>query len=64
MKQLAECAGLWLAEGDNKTNSEITFTNNCLELILFFRQVIEEIYKGSNKPRLYIYSPNKRKIIT
>ena len=35
-KQISECVGLWLAEGDNKTISEITFTNNCIELILFF----------------------------
>ena len=31
--EIAECVGLWLAEGDNKTRMEITFTNNCLFLI-------------------------------
>ena len=32
-KEIAECVGLWLAEGDNKTTAEVTFTNNCFELI-------------------------------
>ncbi len=36
--QLAECVGLWLAEGDNKSRGEITFTNNCYELIKHFSQ--------------------------
>lgn len=63
MKELAECIGLWLAEGDSKTKAEVTFTNNCIELILFFQKVINGIYKGDNKPRLYIYSPTKRKPI-
>lgn len=63
MHELAECIGLWLAEGDNKTKAEVTLTNNCLELILFFQRVIKNIYKGHNKPRLYIYSPNKKRLI-
>jgi len=50
-KELVECVGLWLAEGDNKTNQEITFTNNCLELILFFQENISNVYFGKNKPR-------------
>lgn len=61
-KELAECVGLWLAEGDNKTIREITFTNNCLELILFFQRVIEKIYTGNNKPHLYIYSPTEKQL--
>ena len=63
MKELAECVGLWLAEGDNKTKYEVTFTNNCIELILFFQKIIKSAYNGTNKPRLYIYSPTKRKVI-
>lgn len=61
-KEIAECVGLWLAEGDNKTKAEITFTNNCLELILFFQRVIRKIYAGNNKPRLYVYSPTERQL--
>ncbi|MBT4835630.1 hypothetical protein HON86_03375 [Candidatus Woesearchaeota archaeon] len=61
-KQISECVGLWLAEGDNKTISEITFTNNCIELILFFHETINSIYTGDNKPRIYVYSPSKRKL--
>lgn len=60
--KIAECAGLWLAEGDSKTKSEVTFTNNCLELILFFKDNIKKIYTGKSKPRLYIYSPTSRQL--
>lgn len=52
--KLAECVGLWLAEGDRKTKSEITFTNNCWDLIkLFYLEVIKN-YDGA--PRIYVYS--------
>lgn len=52
--EIAECVGLWLAEGDNKTKSEITFTNNCLTLIkLFYSRIICK-YEGN--PRIYVYS--------
>jgi hypothetical protein len=55
--KLVECVGLWLAEGDNKTKSEITFTNNCPDLIkLFYYSVILK-YKG--RPRIYTYSPSR-----
>ncbi|MFH1181787.1 MAG: hypothetical protein V1702_02415 [Candidatus Woesearchaeota archaeon] len=54
--ELAECVGLWLAEGDSKTKSEVTFTNNCKELILHFHNNLKRIYLGSNLPRIYIYS--------
>ncbi len=59
-KEIAECVGLWLAEGDNKTNYEITFTNNCFDLVILFHGVIKSIY-GIKKfrPRLYSYSKNK-----
>jgi len=63
-KEIAECAGLWLAEGDKKTNKEVTFTNSSIELILFFQKVIESLYQGKNKSRLYIYSPSPRIMIT
>lgn len=29
---VARCAGLWLAEGDTKSKSELTFTNNCIDI--------------------------------
>lgn len=61
-KKLGECVGLWLAEGDSKTNQEITFTNNSIELILFFHETIMKFYTGKNKPRIYVYSPSFRKI--
>jgi hypothetical protein len=63
-KQTAECVGLWLAEGDKKTIREVTFTNNCFELILFFHDTIKSVYNGPNKPRLYIYSPTERILIS
>jgi hypothetical protein len=62
-KEIAECVGLWLAEGDSKTTREITFTNNCIELILFFHENVFGLYKGVNKPRLYVYSPTNRIMI-
>lgn len=59
--RLAECVGLWLAEGDNKSNSEITFTNNCWKLVkLFYEKVI---CKYDGNPRVYVYSPSKRNVI-
>ena len=62
-KELAECVGLWLAEGDSKTKKEITFTNNCLELILFFHENISRVYFGKNKPRMYVYSSTPKILI-
>ena len=58
--EIAECVGLWLAEGDNKTKYEITFTNNCWELIeLFFTRILE-LFKGYRfNPRIYVYSPDE-----
>jgi Mn-dependent DtxR family transcriptional regulator len=60
--EIAECVGLWLAEGDNKTNKEITFTNNSIELVLFFHETIMHIYSGKNTPKIYVYSPSPRKL--
>lgn len=60
--RIAECVGLWLAEGDNKTKSEITFTNNCLPLIEFFADTIEDCFKNNIiYPRIYIYSEKNEK---
>lgn len=60
--KIAECAGLWLAEGDNKTKYEITFTNNSQELIRFFYGVLTKVFpKG--KFRLYVYTPNDKQNI-
>jgi len=54
--KIAECVGLWLAEGDNKTKSEITFTNNCLPLVIFFYKVIKRKFSNEKlKPRVYVY---------
>ena len=45
-KETAECVGLWLAEGDKKTFREVTFTNNSIELILFFMILLNR-YTGA-----------------
>ena len=53
----AECVGLWLAEGNNKCDNEITFTNNCPELITYFHRNLMKIFEGyTQKIRLYVYS--------
>jgi predicted transcriptional regulator len=60
---IAECVGLWLAEGDNKTIREITFTNNCPVLVKFFGKTIQSIFKNFQfNPRIYIYSKRKEKV--
>ena len=62
-KQTAECVGLWLAEGDTKTKHEITFTNNCWELIELFYKTVNKLFKeDSFNPRIYVYSKNKERI--
>ncbi len=62
-KRVAECVGLWLAEGWNKSKSEITFTNTCLELIDLFKDTINEIFRGHDyNQRIYIYSKTGKKI--
>jgi predicted transcriptional regulator len=61
--RLAECVGLWLAEGDRKTKSEITFTNNCIPLVELFGGTIQDTFKDYTiNPRSYVYSANKEKI--
>ncbi|MFB6245123.1 MAG: hypothetical protein ABEJ03_02130 [Candidatus Nanohaloarchaea archaeon] len=55
---IARCVGLWLAEGDSKSKREITFTNNCFDLVDLFSTTIEDLFEDLN-PRLYVYRPNK-----
>jgi len=56
-KRVAECVGLWLAEGDTKTRLEVTFTNNCPELINLFYKTINKLFKDHKyNLRIYIYS--------
>ena len=58
-KEVAECVGLWLAEGDDKCNNEITFTNNELELVRHFDKYIRNtFYDSIARVRLYIYTPD------
>ncbi|HDZ61058.1 MAG TPA: hypothetical protein ENH46_05100, partial [Candidatus Pacearchaeota archaeon] len=62
-ENIAKCVGLWLAEGDNKTKSEITFTNNCWDLVnLFYRTINKIFYKHNYNPRIYVYSKDKKKV--
>jgi hypothetical protein len=57
---IARCIGLWLAEGDNKTRTEITFTNNCVQLVKFFEETISKIFSAEElRSRIYVYSPTK-----
>jgi hypothetical protein len=60
-KEIAECVGLWLAEGNNKCNNEITFTNNSFELISLFDKVISSMFDAPNK-RIYVYSAKGQEI--
>jgi len=53
---LSRCVGLWLAEGDNKTKSEITFTNSCADLVDFFAETIIQEFAFKGNPRIYCYS--------
>jgi len=53
-RNVPHCVGLWLAEGDQKTKNEITFTNNCPELIELFRSTINRLFPNTNS-RLYCY---------
>jgi len=60
-EKLAECVGLWLAEGDNKSNYEITFTNNCWNLIKLFHKTITKLF-GKENIRIYVYNSSKKQI--
>ncbi len=61
-KEVAQAVGLWLAEGDNKTKQEITFTNSQLELIKLFDKTLRGLFKNM-KVKIYIYSPRKSLIV-
>ena len=62
-RQLAECVGLWLAEGDNKSKNEITFTNNCWELVETFHETITKLFsKYDLRVRIYVYEPIENKL--
>jgi hypothetical protein len=60
--KVAQCVGLWLAEGDNKTQQEITFTNSQPELIVLFNSVLRELF-GSIKVRVYSYAPDETTVV-
>jgi len=63
IKRIAECCGLWLAEGSTTSNSEITFTNNCLELVDLFKRTMNELFRGeSYNQRIYVYSKTGEKV--
>ena len=58
-EKLAECVGLWLAEGDRKTLYEITFTNNCWDLINLFHKTVSSLFGHLKlKIRIYVYNPS------
>lgn len=57
-KDLARCIGLWLAEGDTKTEREVTFTNNCFDLIELFYRIVQD-FSGLEEFRLYVYRPSE-----
>ena len=54
-KEVAECVGLWLAEGSTNSKSEITFTNDCLELIDLFYSTTKKLFGNFNE-RIYVYT--------
>ncbi len=61
--RLATCVGLWLAEGNNKCNNEITFTNNSLTLINYFHDTLSKLFHKYNPNiRIYIYNNSDTKI--
>ncbi|MDY6769406.1 MAG: helix-turn-helix domain-containing protein [Candidatus Nanohaloarchaea archaeon] len=56
-EDLARCVGLWLAEGDTKTSREVTFTNNCFELVELFHQTLKTL--EPERTVLQIYKPEE-----
>ncbi|MBD3263310.1 hypothetical protein GF374_02940 [Candidatus Woesearchaeota archaeon] len=60
--ELAKCIGLWLAEGDSKTKYEITFTNNCWQLVKLFSDTICKLFKDHTfNARIYVYSKKQER---
>ena len=61
--EIAECVGLWLAEGDKRCNNEINFSNNCFNLIKQFHKIITSLFKKYKfNIRIYIYTKYGEKI--
>ena len=61
--EIAECIGLWLAEGDKRCNNEINFSNNCFNLIKQFHKVIILLFKKYKfNIRIYIYTKYGEKV--
>ena len=57
--EIAECIGLWLAEGDSKCKNEITLSNNCFPLVVFFNNIIRGLFDGFDfNVRIYVYTPD------
>lgn len=62
-KQIAECVGLWLAEGDRKTQYEINLSNNCFEIIQLFNETIRNLFfENKFNVRLYVYTPDVKNV--
>ena len=57
-RDLCECVGLWIAEGDSVTSREVTFTNNCIPLVVHFHRHVSKNFRYKNLPRIYVYSPD------
>lgn len=56
-KELAECLGLWFAEGDSKTHKEICFCNSEITLVQYFDMILRKtILDSSSNIRIYCYS--------
>jgi hypothetical protein len=62
-KRVAECVGLWLAEGSTTSKSEITFTNNCLDLVNLFHDTINALFEEyTYNQRVYVYSKDSSEV--
>ena len=51
---ISESVGLWLAEGGTTLKNEITFTNNCLELIDLFYKTINHLFKNETFKKMFV----------
>jgi len=62
-KEIAECVGLWFAEGDKKCKNEINFCNNSFELIEFFHKIVPPLFPEEKfNIRIYVYTPKKQHV--
>ncbi len=56
-RQVAECVGLWLAEGGVKSEGEINVCNNQISLMQLFHETLTELLPVEDyNVRLYIYT--------